>query len=595
MKVGQVIKKRPRIRLRVPRTVAPGQTFVAEIRLHAKREVDITSVDMTLVGSEGWNHGESSATREVCRLGVRASEARTLAKGSNHLTVRCTIPEGAPSSYVGAAAYVRYRVDVHVRLSWWPDAKASFEVRVRAPEREAGEGVPRIYTTNTSGPKGTKPHVECSLATDAVAPGGEVVGNITLYNVAHNPYRDVMLSLVARERLLNANGTHAGYADSRFTSRIAIAPRFDGESHSFRLKIPDTATPARQHRMWRLEWLFEVEARARKSAMLRFPIRMLPRVVDPDPSVRLAAPTIGQARVATHWVNVGERRGFTFANMGLQQSRKDLQIEVQREHRGDEGTFLVARFTYPSLGLHIEGGLRRGLRRLALGVGLGGGDFEKKHYVKGREDRQVADFMHALIAVLKPFSVERIEDTRMEIAREGSGHSEQALEHFVLDVLAVADAWTKARNAMPAPIEMREGRDSWAALGRRLEDGRFDAGDMSVHGKLDGLSVEVVTEWKGDTPTQTRVSLTPDDRIDAELRFELDGEQWHWGDPEQLSGEARALVDAMLEGATYLTVDEERLELELDAPQLDGAELLKRLRSLAALASLLRTHAGPYR
>lgn len=595
MKVGKVIKKRPRIRLRVPRTVAPGETFTAEIHLHAKREVDIEYADVSLVGYEGWRYGESSATREVCRLGVRACDARTLTKGSNRLTVRCTIPEESPSSYSGAAAYVRYRIDVHVRLSWWPDAKASFEVKVRASDESVGEGVPRIYTTNTSGPKGTKPHVECSLATDAVAPGGEVVGNITLYNVEHNPYRDVMLSLIARERLLHSNGTHAGHADSRFTSRIAIEPRFDGESHSFRLKIPDAAIPARQHRTWRLEWLFEIEARARRNAMLRFPIRMLPRVVDPDPAVRLAAPTIGQARVATHWINVGERRGFTFANMGLQQSRKDLKIEVHRDHRGDEGTFLVARFTFPRLGLDIEGGLRRGLRRLALGVGLGGGDFEKQHWVKGREDRQVADFMHPLVAVLKPFALERLVDTQMEIAREGSGHSEQALEHFVLDVIAVADAWTKARDAMPAPMEMREARQSWATLGRRLEEGRFDAGDMRVRGKLDGAPVEVVTEWKGDTASLTRIALTPDDPVDAEHCFEVDDGEWKWGDLERLPGEARVLVDTLVGETRYLAVAEDRLTMELDAPQHDASELLKRLRKLAALAALLRTHAGPYR
>lgn len=594
LKLGKVIKKRPRIRLRVPREITPGKTFTADIRLHAKREVEVEYVDVVLVGTEGWSYGENGAAHEVCRLGVRASDKLTLAKGNNELQVRCTIPQGSPSSYAGKAAYVRYRMDVHVHLSWWPDSRSSFEIVVRDDAHTKGEGVPRIYTTNTAGPKGTEPHVEVSIATDAVEPGGEVLGNITLYNVQHNPYRDVMLSLVARERLLRGAGISVGHADTRFVSRIAIDPRYDGETHPFRLKVPEQAMPARRHRMWRLEWLFEVEARARKSALLRFPIRMLSEVTVSDERLWLAAPTIGQKRVATHWSAIAQRRGFVFANMALKQTRDALEIEVLREHRGEDGTFLVARFTYPSLGLDLEGGPRRGLRHVMRGVDLGTDDFAKKHYVKGREDAQVLDLWWLVASSMSRFRMEHLDDTRLELAREGSGHSEQALDHFVLDVLNVANAWEKMRRDLIAPKAMRGARASWAQLARHI-DGRFDAGDMSVHGKLDGAPADVATQWKGDAVQSTRFTLRPNDLIEPELRFECTPEEWAWGSREQLSGEARALVESILKVVTWLRVDEDVLELEFAGPLLDGGEVLKHLRSLAALAALLRTHAGPYR
>ena len=82
-----VIKHRPRVRVRAPKRVHPGKQFLAEIDIHAEREVPVNEVTAVLVGTEhasiGSGNSRTSRSVRVAQLGAQVFGKGTLPQGES--------------------------------------------------------------------------------------------------------------------------------------------------------------------------------------------------------------------------------------------------------------------------------------------------------------------------------------------------------------------------------------------------------------------------------------------------------------------------------------------------------------------------------
>jgi hypothetical protein len=513
--------------------------------------------------------------------------------------VRFQLPPDVPASYLGGGASVRYRMDVRASIDWWPDATASFDLRVVA-DAVTGPDAPRpgLFSTAPEGPRGEELSVELSLAARAVVPGGEVQGSVALHNLAHHACRGLRVSIVGYETSLDPKGKiRAQRPAHRYAIGLSLGGVSDGQGIPFRMRLPVDLPPTARSVLWSLQWMLEVRVDQiwASDVVLSAPITILPpgSVIAP---VRFAPPTVGADRVRAIWTRVAAARGLVFEREGLRGRGGEVEMEVRRDHRGRHGIFLVAALTYPDLALSLDGGLAGSFRRVVGGgARTGNARWDRDHYVTGRDPAQVEAWLAALLPSLFAVRLADLSDTQLLLEHRDAGQSEKALGAFVDAALAVARLLPVARSRVPPPAPMTEGLASWTALATELGSS-LSTTDMSVRGHLEGIRVLVATRWSSDgTPLRTSVAVRPGFEIEETHRVAFAGDRLVSGDPARLPGDARAILPRLREGAHGLEIGADVIDLSLPAPLLDPAPCRAKLASLATLAASLRSNVGPYR
>ena len=615
-----IIKTKPRMTLRAPALVIPGEPFDVKLTVDCRRPVAIEG--LTAVLHESWwgmpIHKGAAPSLDLEEGSVALSGPATLEAGTRTYTASFRLPASAFASFTGRYARGLHYIKVRAAIPWWPDPKIAFELKV-APPRPAAPPPSRPVALSTApdGPRADEPYLELSLATDSAEPGDVLRGAIALGNVEHVRYKRVELSLVGRERFTCPDcqwqGLNVGYS-WKFASRTVDDAGALGREMEFRVPIPAAVQPSCDGPVWRWEWWIEARAVTQwaRDVTLSAPLTILPRGwVRPggaDAAAGIAAPpTIGSDRVRAVWESVAAATGLALDERDrLLGQRGDAEVVVRREHHGRAGVYLVGDVTFASLGLGLDVRPSGRLARMTASWGghlvIGDPDFERRHRIEGREEAQVAAFLDdALRAQLDAFADFRLQDGAVRVQQRDAGLNMKRLVEFVRAVLAVADALPGARARVPAPAAMAEGLNGWRTLASRL-DAPLETTCMAVHGRLHGRAAEVVTEWDhAEEPARTRIALAAEPALDAAYALEVAAPPG--GGAPALDAlplgrwptEARAVLQPLLEGAASLEVAPERTVLVLARGLVDPAPALDRLDLMARLQLALRATQGPYR
>ena len=269
---------------------------------------------------------------------------------------------------------------------------------------------------------------------------------------------------------------------------------------------------------------------------------------------------------------------------------------MRRDHRGADGIFLVATIAFPSLQLHLDGGLASGFHRLMnAGLTIGHDDWDRRHYLTGREPEQIGSFMGGLRHHLVHQIVSDMDDEHLVLEVRDAGQTAGPLTKITEAALRIADAIPRARQAIPPPAAMQTALSPWRKLAAKLQ-GPLETARMAVTGRFDGAKVEVWTEWSADARAErTALRMHLDFPVDDKHQVQWSEGAWTAGEPQRLPGRMRSMLPKMLDGALGLSVRRKSVELSLPAPLLSTKPILNSLHLLGQLAALLRGKTGPYR
>lgn len=608
-----LIKHRPRIRLLLVPQLEPGETFVATVIVEARRVVPVEVIEVDLEGVEERSIGSGQykivRRRDICFLRARIDPGGELPVGRSEYRCRFTLPASAPPTYAGDRVRISYLMNVRASIPWWPDAKASFEVNVGPGNvHEGTESKPVLFSSRPEGPSANEPHLEGSLTSNSLVPGGIVSGAIALSNVAFTRYAGLRLALVGME-WVTIGGRQSENEAQRYEIDIPLDKPREGEPYQFRMRLPDRVPVSYRHGMWSLTWYFECKAQIRWShdLILRLPVTVLPRRTRSSARrTRLAPPTVGSERVQVLWRDVARAHGLEFDSRRIHGSIGDSEpigLVVEREHRGGGGVFLVGTLSYASLHLDLAVEPKKGWLRLGdTGIQLGDKQWDKDHHVSCRDRSQLNAMSSSLLPTLTRFRSVRMLDESAVVELRNAGASKSKLGAFVRNLVALAHGISHARQQIPPPALMHPHTDAWKDLARNL-DGALENARMAVTGSLAGVAVAVRTEWTPDgEPLQTVIEARPSMTIaeehhvsvvadDSESLLDQLDEVGESPGLESIPGAARNALDE----ARRLDIASEVLTVALPAPIKNTKDLLTRLRALVEWTRQLSASAGPYR
>ncbi|MBX3269821.1 MAG: hypothetical protein KF729_06150 [Sandaracinaceae bacterium] len=635
-----VLKSRPRVRVRVPTEIRPGDEFRATVVLDAKRPVDVERIDVRLDGVERWQMGSGNTstgrTNPFLSLGARVAEARTIPAGHTELSVFIPLPADAPPTYRGAVSVIDYTLHVHVAIPWWADRRASFDVFVAPTEVPSPPSEPGVFSSDPSGPKGTEPHAEVSVASTWTRSGDIVNGAIALSNVAHHRYSEIRAGLRGLESIHDGGRPIHEREYLRYQIRLGAEQAGEGEMIPFRFRLPPEAMPDLapaprpngQPALCSLAWQLEVVVGIRWGAdlILRVPYRVLPASPRPaDAPSRLAPPTVGSDRLREIWEAVGAQHGLRYDTQTLYGALGGTTLSIRRDLSGRAGVFLVAELSYPELQLGLDVAPATKLQQMVGGGAVvGDPSWDREHYVRARDEAQAAELLRVLVPAMRNAALRHMDDRRLVLEVRDAGSSRARMEAFVAAAAQLARAVEAARQAIPPPPAMRDALPVWRELATRL-GATLEPARMRVEGQLGAMSVEVRTAFTGaGQPLATWLSVIPPSPLDAGHTLTVRG-----GDRAQdqletrFAGETLELVKILAHGAYELAIEPGRVAVGLPyllgvdpaAPACAAARALptirlvdappawpstavlaeQRLSRLAQLVAVLRGHVGPYR
>ena len=633
-----VIKHRPRVRVRAPGFVHPGESFVAEIDVDCKRELDINEITAVFQGTEQASIGSGKSRRSrsmrVAQLGARVTGKGKLPEGRSSYRVRFELPAGAPPSYEGFAASTRYELTVRVDIPWWPDRKSAFQITVKHKPAPGDEGKPVVFTTAQGASDFSRPYLEASLATDVLAPGETLNGTFALLNPPERASVEVRV-VGAQKRIV---GSSTAVTD-QFRSRNAheVTPRGGGAQQTFKIPLGNDVLPTTHSVLWHLDWHVEVRARIpwARDPVLRIPFTVIPPRTGPRKSRRpVAPPSTGSDRVRRVWQTAAEETGMRLEEDDvLRGERNGMTLEIQRNLSGVP--LLAGRLemkTPLGIGLQVEpGGRIAGL--FSSGFVARDDDWSRSYVVRCRERAQAEPLVDKpMLRAYRAFRKLSLTDEAFRAERREAGTNLRKLVHFIRDMERVAESLSRAAAAIPPPESMAPALAGWEGLATHLR-GDLEPGAMIVRGEFDGHQASVVTRWGDEPPPlDTVVSLRPDPPVGAEhalavnssatavarwLRESAGGALASSEEDDSGSGELtppdEKLLDALSRDLTRYsaparlaladllgetrsaTVGPEGITLHLPAPLPKPAEAVEKMEEAMRLVMALRGAASPYR
>lgn len=582
----KIIKRRPKLRVLVPRVVHPGEHFDASFELEIERAVPIEHFDVTLRGKVQVAVGD----RGYAESGVPISQSARLSgpcelePGLRRFSCRFKLPPDAPPSFDGRIVHASYVLGAQLAIPWWLDLDRNFTVTVvHAPVKAAGPPRPLLYSSAPDGPAEREPHAEVSIADGVVQAGDVIRGAVALGNVAFARYTGVRVALSGHEY---AHGMERGGPFGSWQIDLPLAELREGDPIPFALRVPDVF-PTFESGSFRIWWLLDVTVTRRLGAdlVVSMPIVVRPRgSVESSDSKRLmsAPPTVGNARVQAVWSVVAKRAGMNLEGERLEARVGAIDVSLYRDHPGGHSR-LVAELDLPDLGLELTGETGSVLARFwgPEGVAFGSGGFG----VRGRDEEQV----RALVAGLEPeigsARVRYFDDTRLVLETSGAGLTAEPVFALAASALAIAGKLPELTRTLPGPtgVELAPWRELADAFGGALAPAR-----PRVEGALDGRRVVVAQAW-APGGVQAKVELSVGSRSPIDAKF-IDVDPFS----DVVPSEARALVKGLVSEGAELTICADRVTLSLPGTVLASAPMLSAAEELGLFVDVL-TRRGAYR
>ncbi len=591
-----LIKKRPKVGLRLPTILTPGRRASGVVVITASKAVPTQAVTVDLRGEERVviGSGDSAKTHRWAVMTLRANLTgpEEIPAGRHELPFSFDVPEEAPPSYRFGFARVEYEAVVRVDIDWWPDAVEKFVITVGSVERDAVDARPQIYSTSPEGPVGTVPVLEVSLASDIVPLGGTIDVAVAVDNAVDTRFREGKLSLSALETRFDSRGRNRGRVKLRgYELRFSVERLLEGAP--IRMAVPEVP-PSIQSRLFQLDWVLDVTAVVAfgRDITMRLPVTLVPEGGVRVRS-RLAPAPVGSSRQRAIWEKVARAYGMAFDGRQMLQKVGDVEIAIGLGHR-KRGLALVGTLTHPSVHLDLDGGEKGSFHRfLGENVELGQPFFEKNHYVTGRDPAQVRAYVGALGEAFFAQELEDLDDEGMTFV--SMRRTRSALSRMCSTLTSLAASYPGARAAIPPPSGREAAAAEWARTATR-EGAVFEPSRLALHFRRGEDRSIVVTEWdESGTAYRTTAAIEVRDPIDDDYLFLSTASSLGDDEATKYGAEARQILARLVAETPHLRVEERALIAHIE-PQLDDpARALAILKRLEALSALLRGRTGPYR
>ncbi len=570
-----LIKQRPRITLLAPREVAVEQRFPFRVQLDCPVPLPTSGVDVELVGSEVcWTESQYGRHREqhpFARATLRLFEGGELEVGHHELRGAFALPSGVPGSYRGETIAVDWVCNVRVRIPWWPDARASFVIRViDTGGPPTADGSPtaddrRVYVSSEGGPRGRRPYLECSLGSLELRPGQALSLAVSFGNVEHNDYRGLLVRLVAVETIRRSFGERTEHRElGRWT--LPVGEPEEGETRSHRLRLPEEVSPGYEHRFSRLRWYLEVRAEVAWAPDPRVWIPVHVRLAAPEEEEGVRVPlAVGSERLQIIWKAAAESAGFELRNGEMRRRVGGVRCSIRREQSATLGLALIGELRFPSLG---------------IGMQLEGKGSTAS--LRARDDRQTQALSSLLGELIPRLPVVEATDELLRLEVDDRGMRVRPLVNLAVVLVRLANRLNRIEE-LPPPADLAARLEEFRLAAERL-GGRLRPHRMSIVGRRGEEAFALRVERHPDgVPARLEVEVRPPMRVDRRFTGSwLRGETID--DPD---------IASLLSGARALEVTPERARLVLELDELEIATA--RVDALIAHVRRLTGRRGPYR
>lgn len=613
------LPKQPDVVVRTPTAVYVGERAVIEIVVEATKETKVEFIDVTIRGVQGWMRGAAetsygqSATFPT--LGKRIKDAGVLAVGSHPFSVAFTLPPGtAPSHQIRPASASLY-VDVYVSIPWWPDGKYSFKLPTRLPPAATAQRTP-VHVRVPFEVAGDEPRIEVALASTTLVAGETMVGSCAVFHLPDDKPRELDVSFEP-QLTLRTGGRYYEMWGQGYRTTVALPAGSAGTAVPFRVGLPAEMTPSFTAVTHDVKWFVRLKIGSLFTTKLeaRIPILLLDTRASAILPGLTAAPRLADERVlvvfdayvkstlrgdAPMTLVVDEREAFPDEQPAVIRAVGDAELRVGYAYRGTDGTFLVARVTYPPLGLGLSIRPSSAFRSLlSADIEVGVAEWDRVHRVDAREAAQAVPFLRSLVPTPRIGDLVRWTDDEIVFERAVTTVSAENLADIVGALARLATSLELARASIVPPSDLTIDLDAWRSLAERL-DSTLCVGDLSINGMLDTTAVDLGLEFDDrNRPIETRVTVG-DTKLATERAREatLSLARPSAATPSDSTNER---VVSML--STW-SPDIVKLELAqgvasaslpIDAGGCDATRVRELVRNLQALLGALDDGTGPYR
>jgi hypothetical protein len=506
-----------------------GQPGQLSIILECSEPTNVAFVRVHVECRHGWaiGNGNTRIAHEAIDLYAREllMEGGELPAGTTTLPFELTIPFGAPPTHAIEPAHARTHLHVHVSRPWRLDDHVDIPLSVRqgVGPRAVRDGAvqaprtsPQPSTWSSRVAHAGAPRIELGLATSEIAAGEKLVGSVAVFHMDDSDWRPVTIAFVPLFAL-QGRGRARMYVGAPVGVTVQIPPFNGGTSIPFEVRAPPELTPSFSSGTQVLAWhvtaltgsLFggRVEVQA--------PITILDRSAATEGTELLMAPGLTDDRVAGAFANVAkfhEWRALTSVTT-IAKTVLDGEAELQLEyvHRAD-GTFLIARVAYASLGLGLEVTPVSPLRHMFhKDIELDIKAWDRTHLVHARSAEQAIPVLRAAVPALEEAAalgpVVRWTDHAITFER-----AVVAVEP--VELVAATELLTRVARAIldaAARVTPLPGCDvdlvAWKALATEL-GGHLALGDLSINAaRPERVPVQVSLELDDESPTAVHVAL----------------------------------------------------------------------------------------
>jgi hypothetical protein len=579
----------PTVEVYAPRALFAGRPATIEVAITADQPTKVDYVDVRITGHEGWRIGSGkNATSMRARspeLIARLRDKDTLPAGTTRVRTSFSLPANIPPSHRMDPAWAWLELYVRVAIKWWPDGKYRFTLPVRVPPPDVVERKP--YAVRSSG--GNEPRIELSLASTRLVAGETVVGSLAVFHLDDKKPREIDVTLVPGFRLLRGGRYRERRGDTLgFT--VTVPAGAAGTSIPFRFRLPAEITPSFAASTHELSWWMLAKTGSFFGPKVEVGTRL--EIFDASASARTerlrAAPRLTDERIAGAFAQLARDHGWNAAEdsddpdqLVTERSFGDAMLRIGYAYRGEAGAFLIARVSYPSLGLDLSVTSSSRVRELlSKDIEIDLAEWDRAHHVIARSESQAQAFLRlAVPAVLHAMTwVGRVvrwsddeivfEEPAATITITELARTAKVLEDLARELEAVA---------VPPPVGLDVDLHGWKQLSQRLH-GHCSPGDLSIVGTIDQRPALVELEFEGETPVRVRCRV---------------------GDP-QTAVDGEPLTDAERNELTFDHSDLELVDGVASAAlsisgRLEPAHVRELLTALRALLARRDPNRGPYR
>ncbi|MEJ7600545.1 MAG: hypothetical protein WKG01_21745, partial [Kofleriaceae bacterium] len=334
------------------------------------------------------------------------------------------------------------------------------------------------------------------------------------------------LQLIGRGRIRERRG-------SSLDTTIQLPAGSAGKALAFSLEIPPTLTPALRSATHGLRWHLVARCGSFLGPKLELAVPL--EIVDASAAKTtprlVSSPHVADARVAALLAQFAEAAGWTQASgedpdrdgnqPAVVHEEGDSELRIAYSYRGEAGTFLVGRVSYPALGLGLSVTPSSTLRHVFFeDIEIEVGAWDRTHHVAAHSAEQAVPFLRAAIgpALELPALGKFVhwDDDRIVFERAVSSLESSELVQLAHAITEVARVLAVARETITPPPGLAVDLPAWQGLARWLH-GSLVIGDLSIDGKLDRMPVALGVQWDADH-RHLRVSVGHPDSASAAIR-----------------------------------------------------------------------------